>query len=110
MTDPVSWLQIEQGWDVVGADGTLVGTVAQVAGDVHDDIFDGLAVKTGSGQIGYAPGEQVGLIFPGTVTLKITALEAQSLAPYRESPPQTTWRPGTASLGSRISSWLQGKR
>ena len=72
--------------------------------------YHGLAVKTGSGQISYAPGEQVGMIFPGKVTLKITALDAQSLAPYRESPPQTTWRPGTASLGSRISNWLQGKR
>jgi hypothetical protein len=27
--DPVSWLQIEQGWNVVTSDGLLVGTVAQ---------------------------------------------------------------------------------
>jgi len=77
MADPVSGLQIEQGWNVVSADGTLIGTVAQVAGDPHDDIFDGLAVTGGSpAQLRYVPGEQVGGIFPGEVTLKITASES----------------------------------
>jgi hypothetical protein len=44
------------------------------------------------------------------VTLKITALDAQTLAPYHESPPQTKWLPGKAPLGTRISNWLRGKR
>lgn len=56
------------------------------------------------------PGEQVGGIVPGEVTLKITALEAQTLGPYRESPPQTKWLPGKAPLANRISNWLRGKR
>jgi hypothetical protein len=33
MTDPVSWLQIEKGWNVVSADGVLVGKVVAVTGD-----------------------------------------------------------------------------
>jgi hypothetical protein len=33
MADPVSWLQIAQGWNVVASDGVVVGTVAQVEGD-----------------------------------------------------------------------------
>ena len=45
MADPVSWLQIEQGWNVVTSDGVTIGTVAQVEGDKQDDIFDGLAVS-----------------------------------------------------------------
>src|SRR3954469_161461 len=77
MADPVSGLQIEQGWNVVSADGTLIGTVAQVAGDPRDDIFDRLALPGGSpAQLRYVPGEQVGGIFPGEVTLKITASES----------------------------------
>ena len=44
MADPVSWLQIAQGWNVVASDGVIVGTVAQVEGDKQSDIFDGLAV------------------------------------------------------------------
>ena len=111
MADPVSWLQIEQGWTVIGADGATIGTVAQVAGDRHDDIFDGLAVEGGSsGQLRYVPGEQVGSIFVGEVTLKITGSEAEALPPYREAPPQTRWFPGKPPLGRRISDWLQGKR
>ena len=111
MTDPVSWLQIEPGWNVVTADGELIGKVVQVAGDKQDDIFDGLAVKSDqSAQVGYVPGEQVAAIFPGEVTLKITAAEAATLEPYSESPPQTTFRPEKAPLGARISSWLRGRR
>ena len=68
MTDPVSWLQIEQGWSVVASDGATVGTVAQVEGDKQSDIFDGLAVESAlSGGIRYVPGEQVGAIHPGEV-------------------------------------------
>jgi len=111
MADPVSWLQIEQGWSVVSSDGTPVGTVAQVAGDKNDDIFDGIAVATGmSKQLGYVPGEQVGAIFPGEVRLRLSAAEAQTLAPYRESPPQTTWRPDKPPLATRLSNWLRGRR
>jgi hypothetical protein len=107
-TDPVSWLQIEQGWQVVAADGGLIGTVAQVAGDKHGDIFDGLGVAAGQpAQIVYVPGEQVGAIHPGEVTLKITAAQATALAPYSEAPPQTTVRPGPVPLTARISSWLR---
>ena len=41
MTDPVSWLQIEKGWNVVSADGVLVGKVGEVTGgSQRDEIFD----------------------------------------------------------------------
>ena len=111
VADPVSWLQIEQGWIVVSSDGTPIGTVAQIAGDTQDDIFDGLAVKTGlSEEIGYVPGEQVGAIYPGEVRLKLTAADAQTLAPYHEAAAQTKWEPGKPPLGARVSNWLRGKR
>jgi hypothetical protein len=41
MADPVSWLQIEQGWNVVTTDDVSVGEVAQIEGDKQNDIFDG---------------------------------------------------------------------
>ena len=57
--DPVSWLQIAQGWSVVTSDGVSIGAVAQVEGDKQDDVFDGLAVQPGqsgqSGPILYVP-------------------------------------------------------
>jgi len=111
MTDPVSWLQIQQGWSVVASDGIPVGTVAQVEGDKQSDIFDGLAIESGQpAQIRYLPGEQVGAIYPGEVRLKIASADAANLELFRTPPPQTTWLPGKAPLTTRISSWLRGKR
>jgi hypothetical protein len=110
MADPVSWLQIEQGWSVVGSDGAPVGTVAQVEGDKQADIFDGLAVESGApDQLRYVPGEQVGAIFPGQVTLNIAAAEAATLSPFQAPPPETTWRPGKQSFFTRVGNKLRGK-
>jgi sporulation protein YlmC with PRC-barrel domain len=111
MADPVSWLQIEQGWNVVTSDGVSVGKVAQVEGDKQTDIFDGLAVEsTQPAQIRYVPGEVVGMIYPGEVTLKIAAAETGTLEPFQTPPPVTTWLPGKPPLTARLSRWLQGKR
>ena len=108
-TDPVSWLQIAQGWSVVTSDGVSVGSVVQVEGDKQDDIFDGLAVEQAQpGRIVYVPGEQVGLIYPGRVTLKIASAEADTLETFRAPPPETKWLPGNAP--SRLSRWMRGRR
>ena len=112
MADPVSWLQIQQGWNVVTSDGTSIGAVAQIEGDKQADIFDGLAVANAAGAdqsrpVVYVPGEQVALIYTGKVTLKITAEQAAGLGPYGEAPPQTTLRPGPVPLGSRISNFFR---
>jgi hypothetical protein len=106
--DPVSWLQIEQGWAVVTADGVVVGTVAQTEGDKNDDIFDGIAVDDGT-QIRYVPGENVGPIFPGRVTLKTGSTDLGTLEPFRAPPPETKWAPGKAPLSTRLSRWFRGK-
>jgi len=107
--DPVSWLQIEQGWKVVTSDDVTVGTVAQVEGDKHDDIFDGLAVESGS-QMHYVPGEAVGRIVAGTVTLTIGSSELGTLEPFVAPQPETRWTPGRPPLSARLSGWLRGKR
>jgi len=109
--DPVSWLQIESGWSVVGSDGELVGSVVTVAGDKHEDIFDGLAVDVdGSAQPRYVPGERVGLIFPGKVTVQFSASEARELEPFEAPKPVTVWRPSAPSRTNRLSNWIRGKR
>ena len=110
MADPVSWLQIAQGWKVVTSDGAVVGTVAQVEGDKQVDIFDGLAVEPGpQTQLRYVPAERVGAIYPGEVTLTMPSAEIDSLEPFQPGPPETTFRPGKPSLGNRISGWFRGK-
>jgi hypothetical protein len=64
MADPVSWLLIERGWEVVDANDQRVGTVDEVLGDLDADIWDGLTV---SGN--YVPAEQVASIVEGRITL-----------------------------------------
>jgi sporulation protein YlmC with PRC-barrel domain len=111
MADPVSWLQIEQGWNVITSDGVIVGTVAQVEGDKQSDIFDGLAVESKQPtQIRYVPGEQVGAIYPGEVTLKIASTGIAALEPFQAPPPETKWLPGMEPLTTRMSNWLRGRR
>jgi hypothetical protein len=111
MADPVSWLQIRQGWNVITSDDVSIGTVAQVEGDKQSDIFDGLAVESKQPtQIRYVPGEQVAAIYPGEVTLKIASTDISTLAPFQAPPPETKWLPGKTPLATRMSNWLRGKR
>ena len=110
MPDPVSWLQIEPGWRVVGSDGGEVGAVFTVTGDKQGDIFDGLAVGPDKTGLKYVPGEQVGAIYPGEVTLRISASGFAALDPYREAPPETELKLPAEPLTSRLSNWLRGGR
>jgi len=96
---------------VVTSDGVSVGLVAQVEGDKKEDIFDGLAVESKQlGQMLYVPGEQVGPIYPGEVTLKIASEDTGTLELFQAAPPETKWVPGKAPLATRMSNWLRGKR
>jgi hypothetical protein len=70
VSDPVSWLLIEPGWEVVDADGGGVGKVDEVVGDPERDIFDGLNVSSGVlAETRYVPAEEVGEITEGRVQL-----------------------------------------
>jgi hypothetical protein len=110
MADPVSWLEIGQGWSVVGSDGVAVGTVAQVEGDKQGDIFDGLAVESGDPPgLRYVPGEQVGAIVEGEVSLKVASGDFADFQPFETPPPETIWRPAKPTLASRLSRWLRGR-
>ena len=83
MPDPVSWFVIERGWEVVGSDGSKLGTVEEVLGDQERDIFDGLSVATGViGKPRYVAAELVQVIVEGSVRLSIGQDEAERLDEY----------------------------
>ena len=70
MSDPVAWIVIEHGWEVVDAKGEHVGRVEEVVGDREEDIFNGLKVATSLlGKAEYVPAENVGAITEGRVQL-----------------------------------------
>lgn len=66
-------MMIEQGWNVVDADGDEVGRVDEVLGDTGADIFNGLNVLTGAlGRPTYVAAERVGEIVEGRVRLDVS--------------------------------------
>ena len=71
MGEPVSWFVIEQGWQVVGRDGSELGTVEETLGDSSLDIFDGLTVASGVLSKRYVPSELVAEILEGSVKLSV---------------------------------------
>jgi uncharacterized protein YrrD len=89
MADPVAWLLVERGWEVVSSDGQKVGTVEEVLGEENADIFDGLAVASGLlRKPKYVPAERVGGIVDGRVTLELAKAEFDALAEYDGNAPK----------------------
>jgi hypothetical protein len=102
VSDPVSWLLIEPGWEVYGSDGERIGTVDETLGDSTDDIFNGLAIVSGLfAKSRYVPAEQVAEITDGRVELRIPSNAADSLAEYEEPPTTAEILPESASAFER---------
>lgn len=93
MADPVSWLVIERGWRVRGADGDDLGQVDELVGDTNIDIFNGLAVRGSAlSRARYVPAERVAEIHEGVVTLDVDDLDG--LDDYDEPPASEQIEPG----------------
>jgi hypothetical protein len=45
--DPVAWRYVDEGTAVIGPDGSELGSVAAMLGSDQEDIFHGVAVRTG---------------------------------------------------------------
>jgi hypothetical protein len=85
MAEPVSWLLIEPGWQVVDAAGEDIGRVEAVTGDSNADIFDGLSIASGVlARPKYVPSENVGAITNGRVQLTLAASAVDQLGEYEE--------------------------
>jgi len=101
--DPVSWLVIEPGWEVVGSDGGEVGKVDEIVGDDTEDIFNGLAIVSGMfDKARYVASELVGEIVEGRVQLKIPAAAAETLGEFEEPPASIQILPEKASVAERL--------
>jgi hypothetical protein len=82
----VSWLLIEEGWEVIASDGDSVGRVEQIVGD--QDIFSGLVISTGLlGKPRVVPSEQVEEIAEGRVRLALSSEAVERLEEYEPPEP-----------------------
>jgi hypothetical protein len=108
VTTPVSWLMIEPGWTVTGADGHDIGRVSEVIGDSSHDIWDGLAVASGPlSRPKYVAAEQVESIVEGRVTLKLTKAQFDALGEYEEPPTTAEIEPEAAPALARAETWAE---
>src|SRR5690349_21144895 len=75
--EPIAWLALEPGGEVICAGGERVGTVEHVLGDAEADIFDGLVIDAGGMRFVDAP--EVAEIRDRAVRLTITADQVERL-------------------------------
>ena len=72
MADPVSYLLVERGWEVVAKDGSHLGHIEEVVADEGKDIFNGVVVTAGLFRATkYVPSERVAEIVEGRVALDL---------------------------------------
>jgi hypothetical protein len=86
VSEPVSWLLIRRGWQVVAADGTAVGRIGAVRGEPSKSIFDGIVVRANSSPPRYLPAGLVREIVSGQVTLELSVEEFEAVAPEGKRP------------------------
>jgi hypothetical protein len=85
-------LTIEPGWEVEDTSATVVGEVTAVVGDPDADIFDGLQLETEGGDEVYVPGDRVGAIVDGRVSLDVPVDQLER-APAEDEPGGVEVRP-----------------
>ena len=86
MSEPVSWLLIRRGWQVVASDGTVLGRIGAVRGEPTKSIFNGIVVRVNSAPPRYIPSDLVSEIVSGQITLKLSAEEFEAVPPEQKRP------------------------
>jgi hypothetical protein len=79
--NPISYLALQAGTEVLSSDEEVVGRVEHVLADTEDDIFDGLVidVRPGPGGLHFVDAEQVSQICERAVVLGIPAGDVERL-------------------------------
>jgi uncharacterized protein YrrD len=80
-SEPVSYLTLEAGTDVIAADGERVGVVEHVLGDVDADIFDGIVIDTSRapGGLRFVDAPEVSELRDDAVVLAVSSEEVDRL-------------------------------
>ena len=85
---PRSYLDVDEGVDVITSDGQVVGMLEHVLADDRTDIFDGIVVDTSAGPGGhrFVDAPDVAGFFERAVLLKLSGAEAEQLHEPSENP------------------------
>lgn len=79
--EPISYLSVSPGLDVISSDGDRVGEVEQVLSDEKTGIFDGMVIDTrlGPGGIRFVDAPQVAECREKAVMLSVAAADIEDL-------------------------------
>ena len=77
----VHYTAVERGTPVFSSDEVELGTVEQVLDNFREHIFDGIVMRTTSGDYRFVDAPEVKRTAERAVTLTITAAEAEQLPP-----------------------------
>jgi uncharacterized protein YrrD len=85
---PRSFLDIDEGVDVISSDGERVGALEHVLVDEQSDIFDGIVIDlaTGPGGHRFVDAPEVGDFYERAVVLGVAASEVEALPEPGENP------------------------
>jgi hypothetical protein len=105
--EPISYLTLEPGAEVVSSDGQRVGRVEHVLYAADEDIFDGLVIdtETGPGGLHFVDAPEVDEIYERAVVLKIPAAEVDQL-PKPTPAPAALEHHGVEDTESRLQAKL----
>jgi hypothetical protein len=107
--DPISYRVLEKGTPVETSDGQPFGQVKQVLEVRAKDVFDGVVVKTPSGDR-FVDADEIDRLYENLMLLKIDAEAAAQLPKPGESP--ATYAPGAGASLKRSARrlWSRGTR
>jgi len=106
--DPISYLVLNAGADVISSDGERVGKLEHVLADPESDVFDGLVIDIhlGPGGQRFADADQVDELYERAVVLRVPATEIEKL-PKPEPAPAVMESHGVEDSESPLQSKLR---
>ena len=106
--DPISYLVLEAGTDVISSDGEVIGTLGHVLADEGSAVFDGLVIdiRRGPGGHRFADADQVKDLYERAVVLRVAAADVERL-PAPEPAPAAIQSHGVEDSESPLQSKLR---
>ena len=79
--EPISYVVLEAGTDVVSSDGTVVAKLQHVLADEEEDVFDGIVIdaRLGPGGSHFVDADKVAAIYERAVVLNVPGSEIENL-------------------------------
>ena len=98
----VHYTAVERGTPVYSSDEVEIGTVEQIADNYKEHIFDGIVMRTPSGEFRFVDAPEVRRTAERAVTLSITAAEAEQLPAPDKGASEFEIRRGAGKIARRF--------